>query len=137
MHQTPDLPGTGPVTDDPNPDNTQGTIPTEPGTGPGTGPRVVENKGGAINPFGGAPTGGTGVENPSAPTESTEGGRSTRTFRCADVGNADCRWEVSGSTDDELMRRIDQHHREQHGLLEMGQDLISRIRNVIRERRAA
>ncbi len=34
MHQTPDVPGTSPVTDNPNPDGTQGSDTTGPSTGP-------------------------------------------------------------------------------------------------------
>ena len=32
MHSTPDVPGTSPVTDDPNPGGTQGIDPSGPGT---------------------------------------------------------------------------------------------------------
>ena len=35
MHQTPNLPGTGPVTDNPNPGGSQGMDPEGPSTGPG------------------------------------------------------------------------------------------------------
>ena len=60
-----------------------------------------------------------------------------RTFRCADVGNADCRWEVSGSTSDELMPQIERHGREQHGITSWDDRLKSRVQNAIRERKAA
>jgi predicted small metal-binding protein len=60
-----------------------------------------------------------------------------RTFRCADVGNADCRWEVSGSTSEELMPQIERHGREQHGITSWDDRLKSRVRDAIRERRAA
>jgi predicted small metal-binding protein len=131
MHQTPNVPGTSPVTDNPNPDNTQGVIPTEPGGGPSTGAQPP----GGVNPFGGAPTGGTGGVNPSAPTAGTETG-GTRTFRCADVGNTDCRFEVSGANDEELMGQIERHGREAHGT-EWDEKKRSHIRDVLRERRAA
>jgi predicted small metal-binding protein len=135
MHQTPDLPGTKPVTDNPNPDNTQGAIPTEPGTGPSTGPGITTRSG--VNPFGGAPTGGSGNVDPSAPTGGTEGpGETSRSFRCADVGNADCRWEVKGRTEDELMGHIERHGREAHGE-SWFQTIRSKILDVLRERRAA
>ena len=35
MHQTPDVPGTSPVTDNPNPGGSQGMDPGGPSTGPG------------------------------------------------------------------------------------------------------
>jgi predicted small metal-binding protein len=132
MHQTPNLPGTGPVTDNPNPDNTQGSIPTEPGTGPSTGPTVVENKGGAVNPFGGAPTGGTGVENPSAPTSGTEG---SLDFRCSDI-NPSCSWEAHGRNENDLRTQIEQHGREKHNIRDFSEDIWNRVRSTF-QRRAA
>src|SRR5512146_2423989 len=108
MHQTPDLPGTSPVTDNPNPGGTQGADTTGPSTGP----------------------------NPTASSPGPEGaGR--KTFRCADVGFADCRWEVSGQTPDELLPQIERHGREQHGLHEIGENLRRRVLDAIRARRAA
>lgn len=60
-----------------------------------------------------------------------------RTFRCADVGNADCRWEVSGRTNDELMPQIERHGRDQHGITSWDDKLKSKVQNAIRERKAA
>ncbi len=60
-----------------------------------------------------------------------------RTFRCADVGNADCRWEVTGRTADELMPQIERHGREQHGITSWDDRLKNRVQDAIRERKAA
>ncbi len=60
-----------------------------------------------------------------------------RTFRCADVGNADCRWEVTGRTEEELMPQIERHGREAHGMNSIDEPTRNKIRNAIRERRAA
>src|SRR5215212_10051754 len=60
-----------------------------------------------------------------------------RTFRCADVGDADCRWEVSGSTSDELMPQIERHGREQHGITSWDDRLKRRVQDAIHERKAA
>jgi predicted small metal-binding protein len=70
--------------------------------------------------------------NPSSSTPASEAGG--RTFRCADVGNADCRWEVKGRTEEELMPQIERHGREAHGIENADRN---KIRNAIRERRAA
>ena len=88
MHRTPDVPGTGPVTDNPNPGGSQGS---EPG-GPGTDLKPAGEISRDQNIGGGA--------------SSTGGGGDIRTFRCGDAGNADCRWEVSGRTEDELRPQI-------------------------------
>src|SRR5512146_1864248 len=102
MHRTPNVPGTGPLTDDPNPGGAQGMDTQGPGT----------------DAEGGAP-GGEGKmagSNPAADRPGPEGGGNLRTFRCADVGNSDCRWEVSGRTEDELRPQIERHGREAHGI---------------------
>ena len=58
----------------------------------------------------------------------------SHTFRCADAGNTDCRWEVSGQSAEELMPQIEQHGRHEHS----GQKFDrNHVLNAIRERRAA
>lgn len=61
----------------------------------------------------------------------TEG---SHTFRCADAGNTDCRWEVSGRSAEELMPQIEQHGRHEHSGQKFDRD---QVLNAIRERRAA
>lgn len=121
MHQTPDVPGTSPVTDNPNPNNTQGADTTGPGTDTRSGR-------GETNYIGG--------NDPTSSKPGPEGGGNVRTFRCADVGNADCRWEAVGRTEDELRPQIERHGREAHGMKEIGADMWSRIRDAIRTRAA-
>lgn len=131
MHQTPNLPGTSPVTDNPNPNGSQGADTL----GPSTGGRPGGEEGAELAASGGP--------NPTSSRPGPEGagnGESSpgrRTFRCSDVGNADCRWEVTGKTEDELMPKIEQHGREAHGMREFAGEIRDKIRNAIRERRAA
>ncbi len=66
----------------------------------------------------------------------THGGRD-RTFRCADVGNADCRWETSGASDDEIFGEVHRHGQTEHGWKDWTEALRNRVRDAIRERRAA
>jgi predicted small metal-binding protein len=66
----------------------------------------------------------------------THGGRD-RTFRCADMGNADCRWETSGTSDEEILGEVHQHGQTVHGWSDWTDALRNRVRDVIRERRAA
>jgi predicted small metal-binding protein len=40
----------------------------------------------------------------------------THTFRCADTGPADCKWEITGNSEDEVMRRVEDHARHDHGM---------------------
>ncbi len=60
-----------------------------------------------------------------------------RTYRCADVGNADCRWETSGTTDEEIMQQAREHAQSAHGWKDWTDALRNRVRDAIRERRAA
>ena len=60
-----------------------------------------------------------------------------RTFRCADVGNADCRWETSGASDEEILGEAHRHGQTEHGWEDWTDALRNRTRNAIRERRAA
>ena len=113
MHQTPNLPGTSPVTDNPNPKGSQGIDTLGPSTG-------------------GGPGGEAGAER-----NLPDSGGSSRTFRCSDVGNADCRWEVTGRTEDELMPKIEQHGREAHDMKNFDTATRNKLRDAIHERRAA
>jgi predicted small metal-binding protein len=99
MHQTPNLPGTGPVTDNPNPGGSQGMDTS----GPSTGSEVASDM---------------------------------KTFRCADVGNSDCRWEAAGRTEEELMPKIERHGREAHGISKIDDSMRSKVRDAIRTRAA-
>lgn len=115
MHQTPDVPGTSPVTDNPNPNNSQGMDTTGPGTDTASGR--------------------TG-QSPTSSSPGREGAGAERTFRCADVGNADCRWEAKGRTEDELMPQISQHAREAHGISSIDDRMRTKIKDAIRDRAA-
>ena len=123
----------------------------------GTVPDPTKSPVGNINPSG--PTTGTegwgnardeamiANDNPSSTVPGKEGGGNLRaagtrnegshTFRCADVGNSDCRWEVSGRTEDDLMPQIERHGREAHGMKDLDAETKNKIRNAMRERRAA
>ncbi len=70
--------------------------------------------------------------NPSS-SQSKQGGK---TFRCADVGFADCRWEVSGRSEDELMPQIERHGREHHGIQHLDDNIRRRVKDAIRTRAA-
>jgi len=64
-------------------------------------------------------------------------GGADHTFRCADVGNSDCRWETSGDVEDETMRRVEEHWRAEHGLTDWTEAMRNRVRDNIHRREAA
>jgi predicted small metal-binding protein len=59
------------------------------------------------------------------------------TCRCADAGNADCSWETSGATDDEIVRRAEEHWRRHHGMGDWTEAMRSKARDAIKHRQAA
>jgi predicted small metal-binding protein len=60
-----------------------------------------------------------------------------RTFRCADAGHADCNWQTSGDTDDEIVRRAEEHWRREHGMGDWTEAARSKAREAIKHRQAA
>jgi len=64
-------------------------------------------------------------------------GGAEHTFRCADAGNSDCRWETSAGTEDETMRRVEEHWRAEHGLGDWTEAMRKRVRDNIRRGKAA
>lgn len=75
----------------------------------------------------------------SASTHSmnTSQGGTAHTYRCADAGNSDCRWETQGDTEDAVMQKVVEHQRDAHGLSDWTDALRSRVRGSIHRREAA
>src|ERR1700759_1956852 len=73
----------------------------------------------------------------SAYSINTSHGGTDHTFRCADVGNTDCRWETSGGTEDEVMQKAAEHNRNDHGMTDWTEAMRNRVRDSIRRRDAA
>ena len=118
MHRTPNVPGTGPVTDNPNPGGTQGSEPAGPGTDMKPAREISREQ---------EETDGNSDESDQS------GGRVY--FRCGDVGNADCRWEARGQTEDELRPQIHSHLQEAHGQ-QWDEKMRSHIKDPLRDRAA-
>ena len=121
MHQTPDVPGTSPVTDNPNPADSQGMDPAGPSTDT---PRSAVRRDVSAN-------------NPVKRTPDAGGDGGERRFRCSDAGNTDCRWEIKGRTEEELMPAIEKHARTAHGADPFDERMRNRVRDTIRGRAAA
>jgi predicted small metal-binding protein len=97
------------------------------GTGPvPANPGDMQDEGGGLNP-GASATPGAGVGDT----------RGQHSFRCADAGFADCRWEVSMGSSDQLWNEIQRHAGSVHGMKSLDQQTRGKIQDVIRVRRAA
>ena len=66
-------------------------------------------------------------------TDATSAGQD-RTFRCADVGNADCHWETSGASDEEIIEQAREHAQTVHGWNDWTEALHNRVRDAIHDR---
>jgi predicted small metal-binding protein len=73
----------------------------------------------------------------SAHSMNTSQGGTAQTFRCADMGNSDCRWETTGDTEDDVMQRVVEHARDGHGMTDWTDAFRDKVRDTIRHRRAA
>ncbi|HTV66494.1 MAG TPA: DUF1059 domain-containing protein [Bryocella sp.] len=59
-------------------------------------------------------------------------------YRCADIAGVECGWETSGDSEDEVMRRVEEHWRQDHaGLADWSTATRNRVRDHIRHRKAA
>ncbi len=58
-------------------------------------------------------------------------GQQDMRFRCADVGDKNCKWETRGRSEDEIMRQAEQHGREAHNL-SMDDGMRQKVRGAIR-----
>ena len=57
------------------------------------------------------------------------------TFRCADVGQSNCNWQTSGKSEDEVLRNVEQHARQEHNM-NMDENTRSKVRGAIRRQAA-
>jgi predicted small metal-binding protein len=53
-------------------------------------------------------------------------------FRCADAGYTNCGWGATASNDEELMRKVEAHGRESHGIHQFSDDQRKQIRQKFR-----
>jgi predicted small metal-binding protein len=58
-------------------------------------------------------------------------------FRCADAGHEDCAWEVRGDSQEEVMQKVVEHARDDHGITDWSDAMHERVRNAIQHRKAA
>ena len=62
----------------------------------------------------------------------SSGGQGNYSFRCADMGNTSCSWEARGSSQDEVLRKAEQHGREKHNITSMDEATRNKVRSNIR-----
>lgn len=65
-----------------------------------------------------------------------ERGCGMKAFACREVG-MNCEWKTAGRDDEEIIERIRQHARVEHGLEQVPEDLIEKVRASLAEEKAA
>jgi predicted small metal-binding protein len=58
-------------------------------------------------------------------------GEGAYSFRCADVGQK-CDWQVNGRSQEEVVRKAEEHGREAHNMQNISEQMRYKIRNNIR-----
>ncbi len=56
----------------------------------------------------------------------------TKSISCADAG-ADCSWSTTAETEDELMKKVAEHAKEEHEGMEVTPELVAKIKSHIKE----
>ncbi len=56
----------------------------------------------------------------------------TKSLSCADVG-ADCNWSATAETEEELMKKVAEHAKEEHEGMEITPELVDKIKSNIKE----
>ncbi|HEY6970406.1 MAG TPA: DUF1059 domain-containing protein [Candidatus Angelobacter sp.] len=71
-------------------------------------------------------------DQPKGVQSSQSSGQGQYSFRCADMGNTSCSWEARGSSQDEVLRKAEQHGREKHNITSMDEATRNKVRSNIR-----
>lgn len=59
-----------------------------------------------------------------------------KSFTCRDAG-MDCDWRAEGQSDDEILNQVKTHADSKHGIKNMAQDMIDKVKSKISEIKAA
>jgi predicted small metal-binding protein len=68
----------------------------------------------------------------SEPGRGLSGNKDDYSFRCSDAGFTECQWQTRASSEDEILRRAEQHGREQHNLTNIDDKTRNLVRSKIR-----
>ena len=56
----------------------------------------------------------------------------TKSISCADTG-ANCSWSTTAETEEDLMKKVSQHAKEEHKGMEVTPELVAKIKSHIKE----
>jgi predicted small metal-binding protein len=56
----------------------------------------------------------------------------TKSISCSDAGK-DCRWSATAQTEEDLMKKVTEHVKEEHKEIELNSESISSIKSLIKD----
>jgi predicted small metal-binding protein len=59
-----------------------------------------------------------------------------KSFACKDIG-MECDWKIQGKDNDEILRDVRKHADEKHGLKQLSDDLVKKVKARIKDQRTA
>lgn len=62
--------------------------------------------------------------------------RENYSFRCSDAGFQSCTWQTTASSENELMKKVEQHGRETHNIQQLSPDQRRHIQSAIHRQAA-
>ncbi len=54
-------------------------------------------------------------------------------IRCIEIGDVDCPWVGHGRNEDEVMRAVEDHGREQHNIPSLTEEIKNKVRQAMRK----
>jgi len=55
-----------------------------------------------------------------------------KSIKCSDAG-VDCDWSATAETEEELLKKVHEHAKEEHGFTEMPQELLAKVKENIKD----
>jgi len=56
----------------------------------------------------------------------------TKSISCSDAGS-DCGWSATAETEEDLMKKVEQHAQEEHKDMKITPEVIAKIKSIIQE----
>ena len=66
----------------------------------------------------------------------SSGGSGKFSFRCADAGHSNCNWQTRGNSEDEVLRNVEPHAKQQHNISNFDDNTKNKVRSAIKREAA-
>ena len=55
-----------------------------------------------------------------------------KSIKCSDTG-VECDWSATAETEDELLKKVQEHAKDEHGFTEIPQELLAKVKENIKD----